>query len=102
MRLLSYSCGSNVPKLKCAHILLCKMYKNSLKLCNIADLQALTPGRVKKITLYNISHHAWRVLNLKCLTQERDYQHPASFTWWSWNLLVSDIIQGEFLHSCKN
>ena len=34
-----------------AHILLCKMYKNSVKLCNIADLQALTPGRVKKITL---------------------------------------------------
>ena len=24
------------------------MYKNSLKLRNIADLQALTPGRVKK------------------------------------------------------
>ena len=28
------------------------MYKNSLKLRKIADLQALTPGRVKKITLY--------------------------------------------------
>ena len=50
-QLFSYSCGSNVPKWKCAHILLCKMYKNSLKLRNIADLQALTPGRVKKITL---------------------------------------------------
>ena len=29
------------------------------------------------------AHHAWRVLNLKFLTQERDHQHPASFTWWS-------------------
>ena len=28
-----------------------KMYKNSLNLRNIADLQALTPGRVKNITL---------------------------------------------------
>ena len=35
-----------------AHILLCKMYKNSLKLHNKANLQALTLGRVKKITLY--------------------------------------------------
>ena len=29
-----------------------KKYKNCLKLLNIADLQALTPGRVKKMTLY--------------------------------------------------
>ena len=29
-----------------------KCTKNSSKLHNIADLQALTPGRVKKITLY--------------------------------------------------
>ena len=35
----------------CAYILLCKKYKNCLKLLNIADLQALTPGRVKKMTL---------------------------------------------------
>ena len=29
-----------------------KKYKNCSKHLNIADLQALTPGRVKKITLY--------------------------------------------------
>ena len=40
-----------IPVALMYHILLCKMYKNSLKPCNIADLHALTPGRVKKITL---------------------------------------------------
>ena len=38
-QLFSYSFGSKVPKWKCAHILLCKKYKNCLKLLNIADLQ---------------------------------------------------------------
>ena len=37
--LFSYSYGSKVPKWKCAHILLCKKYKNSIKLLKIADLQ---------------------------------------------------------------
>ena len=36
-----------------------------------------------KGSLLAAAHHAWRVLNLKCLTQERDHHHPASFTWWS-------------------
>ena len=27
-QLFSYSCGSNIPKWKCAHILICKMYKH--------------------------------------------------------------------------
>ena len=39
-----------IPVALMYHILLCKMYKNSLKLRNIADLQALTQGCVKKIT----------------------------------------------------
>ena len=37
--LFSYSYGSKVPKWKCAHILLCKKYKNCLKLLNIAEIQ---------------------------------------------------------------
>ena len=37
--LFSYSYWSNVPKWKCAHILLCKKYKNCLKLLKIAYLQ---------------------------------------------------------------
>ena len=40
------------------------MYKNSLKLRNIADLQALTPGRVKKITLYKQVFKPWFKQNL--------------------------------------
>ena len=51
-QIFSYSYVSKVPKWKCAHILLCKKYKNCLKLLSIAYLQALTPGRVKKMTLY--------------------------------------------------
>ena len=37
--LFSYSYGSKVPKWKCAHNLLCKKYKNCLKLIKIAVLQ---------------------------------------------------------------
>ena len=50
-QLFSYSYVSKVPKWKGAHIFLCKKYKNGLKLLNIADLQALTLGRVKNMTL---------------------------------------------------
>ena len=38
-QLFSYSYGLKVPKWKCAHILLCKKYKNCLKLLHIADFQ---------------------------------------------------------------
>ena len=38
------------------------MYKNSLKHRNIADLQALTPGRLKKITLYWYIIIIWPVM----------------------------------------
>ena len=38
-QLFSYSYVSKVPKWKCTHILLCKKYKNCLKLLKIADLQ---------------------------------------------------------------
>ena len=44
-----------------------------------AGSRTQSPGPIRG----QYSHHAWRVLNLKCLTQERDHQHPASFTWWS-------------------
>ena len=50
--LFSYSYGSKVPKWKCAHILLCKKYKNSIKLLKIADLQPPDWIQRKKNTLY--------------------------------------------------
>ena len=50
--LFSYSYWSNVPKWKCAHILLCKKYKNCLKLPKIADLQPPDWIQRKKNTLY--------------------------------------------------
>ena len=52
--LFSYSYGSKVPKWKCAHILLCKKYKNSIKLLKIADLQPPDWIQRKKNTLYNV------------------------------------------------
>ena len=39
LKLFCYLYGSKVPKWKCAHILLCKKYKNSIKLLKIAGLQ---------------------------------------------------------------
>ena len=60
-QLFPYSCGSKVPKWKCAHILLCKKYKNCLKLLNIADLQPPDWIQRKKNTLYiaymSAAHH---------------------------------------------
>ena len=50
--LFSYSYWSKVPKWKCAHNLLCKMYKNCLKLLKIADLQPPDWIQRKKNTLY--------------------------------------------------
>ena len=50
-QLFSYSYGSNVPKWKCAHILLCKKYKNCLKLLKIAYLQPPDWIQRKKNTL---------------------------------------------------
>ena len=50
--LFSYSYWSNVPKWKCAHILLCKKYKNCLKLLKIAYLQPPDWIQRKKNTLY--------------------------------------------------
>ena len=58
--LFSYSYGSKVPKWKCAHILLCKKYKNSIKLLKIADLQPPDWIQRKKSTLYEtlyIAHY---------------------------------------------
>ena len=52
--LFSYSYGSKVPKWKCAHNLLCKKYKNCLKLIKIADLQPPDWIQRKKNTLYNL------------------------------------------------
>ena len=54
--LFSYSYWSKVPKWKCAHNLLCKMYKNCLKLLKIADLQPPDWIQRKKNTLYNWVH----------------------------------------------
>ena len=51
-QLFSYSYGSKVPKWKCAHNLLCKKYKNCLKLIKIADLQPPDSIQRKKNTLY--------------------------------------------------
>ena len=50
--LFSYSYVSKVPKWKCAHNLLCKKYKNCLKLIKIADLQPPDWIQRKKNTLY--------------------------------------------------
>ena len=50
--LFSYSYWSKVPKWKCAHNLLCKKYKNCLKLHNIAELQPPDWIQRKKNTLY--------------------------------------------------
>ena len=49
-----FSClyGSEVPKLKSTHILLWKEYKILKIYLKIPDLQALTLGRIKKMTLY--------------------------------------------------
>ena len=51
--LFSYSYGSKVPKWKCAHNLLCKKYKNCLKLIKIADLQPPDWIQRRKNTLYH-------------------------------------------------
>ena len=51
-QLFSYSYGPKVPKWKCAHILLCKKYKYSIKLLKIADLQPPDWVQRKKNTLY--------------------------------------------------
>ena len=53
-KLFSYSYWSIVPKWKCAHNLLCKKYKNRLKLHNIAELQPPDWIQRKKNTLYNM------------------------------------------------
>ena len=49
--LFSYSYGSNIPKWKCAHNLLCKKYKNCSKLIKIAVLQPPDWIQRKKNTL---------------------------------------------------
>ena len=49
-QLFSYSFGSKVPKWKCAHILLCKKYKNYLEL-------PLTECKEKKTPCIYISNH---------------------------------------------
>ena len=55
-QLFSYSFGPKVPKWKCAHILLCKKYKNCLKLLNIADLEHILESKEKKTPCtYNIT-----------------------------------------------
>ena len=51
-QLFSYSYGLKVPKWKCAHILLYKMYKHCTKLINIADIQPPDWIQRKKNTLY--------------------------------------------------
>ena len=53
---------SKVPKWKCAHILLCKKYKNCLKLLNVADLQ-------KKIHCINIFSEKYLVGGLMLIEE---------------------------------
>ena len=49
----------------------------------------------------NKAHHAWRDLNLKVLTNERDLYQACLFTQWSAKMLVPEIIEGEIWHNCK-
>ena len=46
-------------------------------------------------------HHAWRDLNLKVLTNERDLYQACLFTQWSAKMLVPEIIEGEIWHNFK-
>ena len=90
--LFSYSYWSNVPKWKCAHILLCKKYKNCLKLLKIAYLQPPDWIQRKKNTLYNrfsnggqkcVVHFSWTPRK-KYLYR---YCHSISTSRWS-NFLI--------------
>ena len=53
--LFSYSYVSKVPKWNCAYILLCKKYKNSLKLLNIADIQPPVWIQRKKHPVFTVT-----------------------------------------------
>ena len=56
----------------------------------LVEMQVQCGGGVNLIIRpWHVSHHAWRVLNLKCLPQERDHHHPASFTCRNEDFLVS-------------
>ena len=81
--LFPYSCGSKVPKWKCAHILLCKKYKNCLKLLNIADLQPpdwiqrkKTPCTYPHDETHDSIKTSERPLKLKKVAQTNAQQHP--------------------------
>ena len=64
---------------------LCYYYTNHVNIPRLIVGGVTNAVEVQKLyqIAYDSTHHAWRVLNLKCLTQERGHQHPASFTWWS-------------------
>ena len=56
---------------------------------------------VSMIIITCISHHAWRDLNLKVFTNERDPYQACLFTQWSAKLWVLEIIEGKIWHNCK-
>ena len=66
------------------------------------DSSVLTaPALYAALQKTSLTHHAWRDLNLKVLTNERDLYQACLFTQWSAKMLVPEIIEGEIWHNFK-
>ena len=63
-----------------------------LKSIHIFLLAFLGLGKTLEIVENVTPHHAWRDLNLKVLTNERDLYQACLFTQWSAKMLVPEII----------
>ena len=113
--LFSYSYGSKVPKWKCAHNLLCKKYKNCLKLIKIAVLQPPDWIERKKTPCIKISAQLlvieaqkrcrkspkkvrkWQVLQLDAAPRGDSSYVYVAIICFNWDIFIKFALQ--FIHS---